>query len=289
MPKIVKLLFVAIQYVVPQHLLSRLVGWLAETHIVPIKKLFVAIFIRIFRPDLNEAKEPDTDKYPNFNSFFVRELKPGIRPLCEETDAIACPADGHISEVGDIVSGRLIQAKGKSFELNALLGGDETMAQHFVGGSFATIYLSPQDYHRVHMPLDGDLRTMMHIPGQLFSVNTATTEMVDDLFARNERVVCLFDTQAGPMAMVLVGAMICASIETSWSGLVTPIKREVRTTHYPHTNSEVRLDKGDEMGRFKLGSTVILLFGPGKAQWREDLGTGSNVRVRERFGTLLES
>lgn len=289
MSNIIKHLFVAIQFIVPQHLLSRAVGWLSETRIPFIKGPFIAIFIRLFKVDLGEAKDSNPQDYPSFNEFFTRELEPQARPLCMETDAICCPADGHISEIGDIDFGRLIQAKGKGFELAALLGGDEYMSQLFMGGKFATIYLSPQDYHRVHMPLDGQLRTMVHVPGDLFSVNTATTELVDNLFARNERVICLFDTDAGPMAMVLVGAMICASIETTWAGLVTPMKREVRSTHYPNTSSDVKLSKGDEMGRFKLGSTVIVLFGPDVAEWEEELKSQSKVRMGERLGTLVNA
>lgn len=285
--KFAKALFVAVQYILPHHLLSRAVGWLAETRIAAIKNIFISIFVRVFKVDLSEADEPNQQSYPNFNAFFVRELRPQARPLCMETDAVACPADGHLSEIGDIDSGRLIQAKGKSFQLSALLGGDEYMSQLFMGGKYATIYLSPQDYHRVHIPLDAQLQTMVHIPGRLFSVNTATTEMVDGLFARNERVVCLFDTSAGPMAVVLVGAMICASIETSWAGLVTPMKKEVRTIHYPNTVSEVSLSKGSEMGRFKLGSTVIVLFGPDIVEWRKDLHAQSRVRMGEQLGTLI--
>lgn len=287
MPKIGKTLFVAVQHILPQHLLSRAVGWLAETRIAPIKNLFISIFIRVFKVDVSEANEPDKDCYPNFNAFFVRELRPQARPLDMETEAIACPADGHLSEIGSIDFGRLIQAKGKDFELRSLLGGDEYMSQLFVGGKFATIYLSPQDYHRVHIPFDAQLQTMVHIPGRLFSVNSATTELVDNLFARNERVVCLFDTSAGPMGVVLVGAMICASIETSWAGLVTPMKKEIRTVHYPNTSSEVSLAKGSEMGRFKLGSTVIVLFGPDMVEWREDLRAQSRVRMGERLGSLI--
>lgn len=285
--KFAKMLFVALQFILPHHVLSRSVGWLAETRITPIKNLFISIFVKVFKVDLSEADDENQRSYPNFNSFFVRELRPQARPLCMETDAVACPADGHLSEIGDIDSGRLIQAKGKDFELSTLLGGDEYMSQLFMGGKYATIYLSPRDYHRVHIPLDAQLQTMVHIPGRLFSVNTATTEMVDSLFARNERVVCLFDTSAGPMAVVLVGAMICASIETTWAGLITPIRREIRSTHYPNTSSEVSLTKGSEMGRFKLGSTVIVLFGPDVVEWREDLRAQSRVRMGEQLGTLI--
>lgn len=286
MQTFLKSVFVVLQHLVPQHLLSRAVGCLAETSFGPVRSLFISSFIKIFKIDLSEAKNSDPDSYTSFNDFFTRELKPDARPLSAETDAVLSPADGHISQLGPIESGRLLQAKGRHFELKALLGGDEDMAQLFQGGSFATIYLSPRDYHRVHMPLDGKLRSMVHIPGRLFSVNTATTEQVDGLFARNERVVCLFDTEAGPMAMVLVGAMICASIETSWAGLVTPFQRQVRRTDYPSTVEPVSLSKGDEMGRFKLGSTVILLFGPEAVEWQERLEAESRVLMGESVATV---
>lgn len=286
MQTFLKSIFVVLQHLVPQHLLSRAVGCLAETSFGPVRSLFISSFIKIFKIDLSEAKESNPNGYASFNDFFTRELKPDARPLCDDADAVLCPADGHISELGPIESGRLLQAKGRHFELKALLGGDKDMTQLFQGGSFATIYLSPRDYHRVHMPLDGKLRSMVHIPGRLFSVNTATTELVDGLFARNERVVCLFDTEAGPMAMILVGAMICASIETQWAGLVTPFQRQVRRTDYPSTVEPVELKKGEEMGRFKLGSTVILLFGPDAVEWHERLEAESRVLMGEHFGTL---
>lgn len=289
MQKIIKALFVAVQFVVPQHFLSRCVGCLAETRIGPVKNGFIRIFIKLFKVDMDETKQADKASYPTFNAFFTRELRPDARPLCMETDSIACPADGHVSQLGDIDSGCLIQAKGKDFELTALLGGDEYLSQLFTGGKFATIYLSPRDYHRVHCPLDGQLHTMIHVPGRLFSVNAATTEMVEGLFARNERVISVFDTSAGPMGVIMVGAMICASIETSWAGLVTPMKRQIRTVHYPNTTTEVSLTKGSEMGRFKLGSTVVLLFGPDMAEWRGDLSAQSRVRMGERLGNLVNA
>lgn len=286
MQTFLKSIFVVLQHLVPQHLLSRMVGWFAETSFGPVRSLFISSFIKIFKIDLSEAKESNPDAYPSFNAFFTRELKPDARPLCMDGDAVLSPADGHISEIGSIEDGRLLQAKGREFKLVDLLGGDEEMSQLFRGGNFATIYLSPRDYHRVHMPLDGKLRRMVHIPGDLFSVNTATTALVDGLFARNERVVCLFDTAAGPMAVIMVGAMICASIETSWAGLITPHKRQVRRVDYPSSVDPVDLKKGEEMGRFKLGSTVILLFGDDAVDWEDDLEAESRVLMGERLATL---
>lgn len=282
-----KFLFACVQYLLPQHLLSRVIGVLANATFVPLKNSFITLFIKVFKVNMAEAVNEDPTSYASFNEFFVRTLKPGARPLSSDVDSIVCPADGTLSQIGDIENGQLFQAKGKWFDLNTLLGGDEFISQHFMGGKFATVYLSPRDYHRVHMPFDGQLQTMIHIPGKLFSVNQATTEYVSDLFARNERVVTFFDTNAGPMAVVLVGAMIVASIETTWQGQITPYKREIRTTNYPGTHQEVSIAKGDEMGRFKLGSTAIVLFGPDMVEWEENSKSGEKVRMGECLGRLI--
>lgn len=282
-------LFVFLQHLLPQHLLSRCVGFLAETSIEWIKNPLISLFIKAFDVDMRQAIEEDPQAYRTFNDFFIRNIKPELRPLCSETDAIACPADGAISQLGDIELGKIFQAKGKSFDLTALLGGDEYLSQHFLGGKFATIYLSPKDYHRVHMPYDGQLQTMVHVPGKLFSVNDVTTQLVPDLFARNERVVSIFDTDAGPMAVILVGAMIVASIETSWEGQITPYKKQIRTTEYPNTHGEVVLNKGEEMGLFKLGSTAIVLFGPDCVEWQENLSAGTKVKMGEQLARLTNA
>ncbi|OYT97209.1 MAG: phosphatidylserine decarboxylase, partial [Pseudomonas sp. PGPPP3] len=198
--------------------------------------------------------------------------------------AILCPADGAVSQLGPIEHGRIFQAKGHSFSVLELLGGDNERAAAFMGGEFATIYLSPKDYHRVHMPLAGTLREMVYVPGRLFSVNQTTAENVPELFARNERVVCLFDTERGPMAVVLVGAMIVASVETVWAGLVTPPKRELKTTRYDEAaRAPISLEKGAELGRFKLGSTAIVLFGPEQVKWAAELAAGTPVRMGQRM------
>ncbi|MGH1471766.1 MAG: archaetidylserine decarboxylase [Cellvibrionaceae bacterium] len=281
--------FVFIQHLLPQHLLSRLVGFFADCEIDFIKNPLTSVFIKVFKVDMNEAIEEDPHAYRNFNDFFIRAIKPERRPLSSDTNTIACPADGAISQIGDIESGKLFQAKGKDFDLTSLLGGDEYLSQHFLGGKFATIYLSPKDYHRVHMPFDGQLQTMVHVPGKLFSVNSATTELVPELFSRNERVVTIFDTSSGPMAVILVGAMIVASIETVWEGQITPYKKQIRTTEYPNTSSDVILNKGEEMGLFKLGSTAIVLFGPDCVEWNEELSAGSNVKMGEDIGRLANA
>ncbi|GAB1265735.1 archaetidylserine decarboxylase [Aurantivibrio infirmus] len=284
-----KYIFVFFQYILPQKFLSRVVAILANTESPLIRLPFIKLFIKIFKVDMSEAIQADASHYPSFNAFFTREIKPELRPLCTETDAIASPADGTISQIGDIDYGNLFQAKGKEFSLTELLGGDEYLSQSFVGGKFATIYLSPKDYHRVHMPYDGQLQKMVHVPGQLFSVNNTTAELVPRLFARNERVVTIFDTNTGPMAVVLVGAMIVASIETVWAGQITPIRYEVRTTDYPNTTSEVSLAKGEEMGRFKLGSTAIVLFGPDSVEWNDHLENGTKVKMGENLGKLINA
>ncbi|MGO2131527.1 MAG: archaetidylserine decarboxylase [Halomonas sp.] len=247
-------LFALIQYPIPHHLLSRLVGRLAECRQPWLKNLLTRAFIKRFKVDMSEALEPDPTAYVNFNDFFTRELKADARPISE---GLVSPADGTLSEFGAIEAGQLIQAKGHHFSAMALLGGDAEAAKRFQGGSFATVYLSPRDYHRVHMPLTGTLTEMIYVPGRLFSVNAATTRHVPNLFARNERLVCHFDTEHGPMALVLVGAMIVAAIETVWAGQVTPLSGEVQRIRF---DQPIRLEKGEEMGRFKLGSTVVMAF-----------------------------
>lgn len=279
--------FIAAQYLTPQALLSRLIGALARCPWGFIKNPFIEKFIARYQVDMSQALEENPRAYPHFNAFFTRALKPGARALCEGSAEIACPADGAISQLGAIQNGRIIQAKGQDFSLLELLGGQEDLAAAYQDGLFATVYLSPKDYHRVHMPLGGQLQRMVHIPGDLFSVNAVTAEHVPRLFARNERVVCHFVTPTGPMAVVLVGAMIVASIETPWAGLVAPTRKQVRTSHYGVAPS-VQLAKGDEMGRFLLGSTAIVLLPKGRARWREDLVAGSKVMMGEAMGELIQ-
>lgn len=279
-------LFAALQYLTPQRALSRAAGWLAETRIKWIKDPFTRWFVERYDVDMTEAQETDCTAYASFNDFFTRALKDGARPITDGGKSIACPADGAVSQLGEIHNGRIFQAKGHDFSLLELVGGDPKTAAPFTGGHFATVYLSPKDYHRVHMPISGTLKSMTYVPGQLFSVNDVTTRTVPRLFSRNERVVCIFDTAAGPMAVILVGAMIVASIETVWAGLVTPHKRRVRTTDYGD-KQPIQLEKGEEMGRFKLGSTVIVLFGADKVQWAESLGAESAVKMGAHFGDLV--
>lgn len=278
-------LFILSQYLLPHHLLSRLIGCAAECRAVWFKSRLINWFAQQYQVNMSEAQVEDLNAYAHFNDFFTRALKDGARPLDSTPGAVLCPADGAVSQLGKIEQGRVFQAKGHSFSVIELLGGDSQRANPFMGGDFATIYLSPKDYHRVHMPLTGTLREMVYVPGRLFSVNQTTAENVPELFARNERVVCLFDTERGPMAVVLVGAMIVASIETVWAGLVTPPKRELKTFKYDEAaRAPIVLEKGAELGRFKLGSTAIVLFGPEQVQWAEQLAANSAVQMGERLG-----
>ncbi|MEY4590785.1 MAG: Phosphatidylserine decarboxylase proenzyme [Pseudomonadota bacterium] len=274
--------FIVAQYLIPQALLSRLIGWVARCPWGFIKNRFIEKFIQRYNVDMAQALEENPRAYKHFNAFFTRALKPGARPICEGEHTLACPADGAISQLGEIKNGRIFQAKGQEFSLLELLGGQEDLAAAYQDGLFATVYLSPKDYHRVHMPQAGELVRMVHIPGDLFSVNAVTAEQVPRLFARNERVVCHFSTPHGPMAVVLVGAMIVASIETPWAGVVAPTRNTVRTTHYG-TSPTVTLEKGAEMGRFLLGSTAIVLLPKSFGRWREDLQAGSPVVMGERL------
>ncbi|MCE0732557.1 archaetidylserine decarboxylase [Halomonas sp. G15] len=273
-------LFALIQYPLPHHLLSRLVGRLAECRQPAIKNALVRTFIRRFGVDMAEAVEPDPTAYATFNDFFTRALKDGVRPISE---GVVSPADGRLSQFGAIEAGQLMQAKGHRFSAEALLGGDVEAATRYLGGSFATVYLSPSDYHRVHMPVSGTLTEMVYVPGRLFSVNAATTEYVPGLFARNERLVCHFDTEQGPMAMVLVGAMIVAAIETVWAGQITPLpKGDVQRIRF---DTPIRLEKGAEMGRFKLGSTVVMAFSE-PVDFADGLEPGAKVQMGQSLGAI---
>lgn len=278
-------LFVFSQYLTPQHLLSRGAGKVAECKIPSIKNNIIEWFIKKYNVDMSEAAIQDPTSFQHFNDFFTRELKEGAREIDSGKDVIVSPVDGAISQLGEIKQGQIFQAKGQSFSVVELLGGDPDRAEPFMGGSFSTIYLSPKDYHRIHMPLTGTLREMVYVPGKLFSVNPVTTEKVPRLFARNERVVAIFDTEIGPVAMVLVGAMIVASIETVWAGLVAPIRRKVKATLYGKDQEEIKIEKGHEMGRFKLGSTVVLCLPPNAAEFAENLQAESVVRMGQAFAT----
>lgn len=276
-------LFSALQYITPQHALSRTVGHVARCTRPLVKNTFIEWFIKRYGVDMTEALEENPRAYACFNDFFTRALKPDARPVCAEPGAVVCPADGAISQLGQIEEGRIFQAKGQLYTVQELLGGDEQLALEFSEGSFATIYLSPKDYHRVHMPYSGRLRTSVAIPGDLFSVNTATASQVPRLFSRNERLVAVFDTDLGPMAVVLVGAMIVAGIETVWGGEAAPVGKTIRTEN--HSEGEpTTLATGEEMGRFKLGSTAIVLFPKGRVAWDQDYSAESATVMGRRLG-----
>ncbi|MEI7796864.1 MAG: archaetidylserine decarboxylase [Methylococcaceae bacterium] len=271
------------QTILPHHLLSQMVSKFTHCENVQWKNFFTRQIIQRYGVNMDEAVTPDLNSFKSFNEFFTRELKPELRPLTTERGAIASPADGAVSQAGKITHDDIFQAKGKSFTVTDLLGGDTERAEKFNDGEFTTIYLSPKDYHRLHMPLTGTLREMVHIPGRLFSVNTATTEAVPRLFARNERVVAIFDTEIGQMALVLVGAIFVSSIETVWHGVVTPPTiKTVRTWKY-ETDAPI-LKIGEEMGRFNMGSTIIVLFEKDKMNWNADFTAGKVVKLGEKIG-----
>ena len=280
-------LFVMLQYLIPKHLLSRLLGYPAASSLSWIKNPLIRLFIQCFKVNMSEATNTDPTSYNCFNDFFTRALRPDVRPINLHPPHLACPVDGCISQLGDIHHDLIFQAKGHAYSLTELVGGDAEVARPFINGTFATIYLSPKDYHRVHMPINGVLRNMIHVPGQLFSVNQVTTAKVPGLFARNERVVTIFDTTVGPLCMVLVGAMIVASIETVWAGTICPPGCQVSTTHYGDTRL-INLKKGEELARFRLGSTVIVCLPPGVNQWPTELSAGTTTRMGQLFGYLTQ-
>ncbi len=280
-------LFVMSQYLTPQHALSKLAGGLADSRKPAVKNNFIKWFIKQYDVNMDEALRGSAEDYENFNDFFTRELKEGARIIQGGTRKIVSPVDGAVSQVGRVEYGRIFQAKGHSFSLIELLGGDLQRAQPFIGGDFATIYLSPKDYHRIHMPIAGELQKMVYIPGDLFSVNPVTADNVPRLFARNERVVCLFNTDYGPMAMTLVGAMIVASVETVWAGKIQGHGKTIRTFNY--SPGEVSLKQGEEMGRFHLGSTVVMTFPENTMQWNDVVAPEAGVRLGQLIGAIKKN
>ena len=269
-------------YFLPHHAVSRVVYKLTQ-----IKSPFVAkaitLFSNTFGVNLDEALNPDPRSYSTFNAFFTRELKAGVRPLADKK--LTSPVDGTISQFGKIVDGHIVQAKGVSYSLNQLLGGELENTKKFNNGQFITIYLSPKDYHRIHMPCDGHLTDQIHIPGRLFSVAKHTVNTIKGIFSRNERVVAQFETEHGTMAMVLVGAINVAAIETVWAGLITPPKgKTISNKKYKHEN--ISLKKGEEMGRFNMGSTVILVFSEGAPELAKGLAVDQSIKLGEGLTEL---
>jgi phosphatidylserine decarboxylase len=280
-------LLVALQYLLPQHFLSRLVYSLARSRARWVKNALIDNFVVRYGPDLSEAAEPDPLRYESFNAFFTRALRAGARPVDPDPAVLVSPVDGSISQIGRLDGSWLVQAKGHAYTLEALLAHDGAWAELFRGGAFATLYLAPFNYHRVHTPLAASLRAAWYVPGQLFSVNAATAAGVPGLFARNERIVCLLGDGALTFALVLVGALFVGSISTVWHGDVTP-GRPRRLTELPlaESRASLALPKGAEMGRFNMGSTVILLLPPGRLEWRAGLAPGESIRVGEVLARL---
>jgi phosphatidylserine decarboxylase len=273
-------LFVWMQYVLPQHGLSRLILLATRVRAPWFKNLLTRGFLSLFSIDMTEAVETDPYRYGSFNEFFTRALRPEARPIDARPDAIASPVDGAVSECGTLDHDRLLQAKGRDYTLGELLAG-QSWAQSFEGGSFATIYLAPFNYHRIHMAVRGTLVDTVYVPGRLFSVNSVTARQVPRLFARNERVLTLFDTEFGRFALILVGALNVGSMTTVWAGDITPAARRT-VTRLP--SAGITLDKGAELGRFNMGSTVILLFEPHRARWHPLLRAGSIVQLGQAIG-----
>jgi phosphatidylserine decarboxylase len=274
-------LFILLQHIVPQHALTRLAGRLAASQQPWLRDAMIRRFAATYGVDMSEAAR-GMGQFASFNDFFTRELRDGARPLADTAQFILSPADGAVSQLGTITGGRIVQAKGRDFTAAELLGHGTDVAAQFEGGSFITIYLSPRDYHRVHMPATGALRSTAYVPGDLFSVNAATAEGVDRLFARNERLACLFDGPDGGFASVMVGAMIVAGIDTVWPHRFAGHSQSVEREDF--AAGAVQLEAGDEMGRFYLGSTVVLLFEPGRVAWLEGLKAGDPVRMGQAIG-----
>ena len=277
-------LFIALQHIVPQHALSRLAGSIASSETPWLRDALIRRFVAAYGVDLSQAAR-GIGEFTSFNDFFTRELKPGARPLADAERFILSPADGAVSQLGPVSGGRIIQAKGRDYSVAEILGCGAEEAARFEGGSFITIYLSPKDYHRVHMPAAGTLAETTYIPGDLYSVNTATAAGVDRLFARNERLSCRFDGPDGHFASIMVGAMIVAGIDTVWPN--TFRTHASAPVHEDFTGQGRSFAAGDEMGRFYLGSTVVLLFEPGRVAWRDDLKPGDPLRMGEALAARL--
>ncbi len=272
--------FIGMQYLLPQHFLSRIVGWIAESRIGFVRAGLIRAFLARYPVDLAEAAQPAADRYVSFNDFFTRRLRAGARGFDAAPGVALCPADGSVSQAGKIAGDTMLQAKGIDFSVASLLGGDAALAGGFAGGEFATIYLAPHNYHRVHMPLAGTLRVARFVPGDLFSVNAVTADSVPGLFARNERIACVFDSAAGPFAVVLVGALFVGSMSLAWAGRIRP-EGPRRPRDLPVHDPIIALDRGAELGWFNMGSTVVVLFPPQGPALADGIAAGRAVRVGE--------
>ncbi|MGG4606031.1 archaetidylserine decarboxylase [Paenalcaligenes sp. Me131] len=282
----VERLAIWLQYLLPKRLLTQAVGKLAAHPGGSLTTRAIEWFIKRYKVDMSEASQPNAAAYATFNDFFTRELKTGARPIAQS--ALVSPVDGAISQLGKIQVQQIFQAKGHDYSAQTLLAGDTSLAKVFENGLFATLYLSPKDYHRIHMPCTGRLRTMTYVPGDLFSVNPSTARNVPGLFARNERVVCVFDSERGPFVMVLVGATIVGSMSTVWHGQVNP-PRYGEVVHWQYDDQQIVLQQGEEMGRFLLGSTVVLLFPENTYQFDSDWSATGKICMGQSMGSALHT
>ncbi len=280
-------LFVGLQHILPQHTLSRVIHRVARIRTPAVKNAIISSFVRGFRPDMTEAAQPDPLAYASFNDFFTRTLKPNARPIDPDPSALVSPVDGTISQIGYLDELRIIQAKGRYYLLDALLGGAHEWTERLTGGAFATLYLAPYNYHRIHMPLAGTLKAAWYVPGRLFSVNAVTAASVAGLFARNERVVCIFENGPLTFAMISVGALFVGSIATVWHGDVTPrTPRSVEQLPITPVSAPLSLGKGAEMGRFNMGSTVILVFPRDTIAWLNGFEAGTRITMGQTLARL---
>lgn len=275
---------VLLHLLTPKYFITCIFGYLARRELGALTTFIIKLFAKKYNINMAEAEIEDFEKFSTFNDFFTRKLKDGVRPIYGNDDNLTMPVDGTMAEFGKISYGRLISAKGQDYSLRSLLGGDTEIAKPFQDGEFACIYLSPKDYHRIHMPITGTLKKMIFVPGDYYSVNPTYVKHIDDLFTKNERAVCIFDTACGPMAMVLVGATIVGSIVTTWAGEVSPNKlKEVKVWDYLEP---ITIKKGEEMGRFHLGSTVIMTFAPDAIKLADSLATDQKVQLGEHFADI---
>lgn len=280
------LLFARLQLILPTRFLSWLIYLVTRIEQRAFKNVFIRQFMKLYRINLAEAQHGRAEDYASFNDFFTRALKPGARVLDPDLQTLLSPVDGTVSQAGDIPDGRIFQAKGHEYSAAELLGSEE-LAAPFTGGKFTTIYLAPYNYHRIHMPLAGTLRHWVYVPGRLFSVNPATARAMPGVFARNERVCAVFDTERGPFAMVLVGALFVGSMETVWAGRISPPHKRSGVEHF-HPIHPVTLGRGDEVGRFNMGSTVILLTPPGMLDWQPVMAPGNPLRMGQRIARFKD-
>ena len=274
------------QHLLPQHFLSRQLHAIMRWRCRPWKEAVIRWFIRHYDVEMDCALHADPSAYEHFNAFFTRPLRPDARRWSDTYGVVGCPVDGRVSRIGQLTGESMIQAKGRDYSLHDLLGGDRELVSELADGCYCTLYLSPRDYHRIHMPLDGRLRRMIYLPGRLYAVNPVTASVVTDLFAANERVVNVFSTEAGTMAVIMVGAIFVGSMETVWAGRITP-PYGARAVVRDYADKPIELRRGEEMGRFNMGSTVILIFGPGRAHWSSALADGTPVRLGFDLGSVI--